>query len=201
MLTLYTVCTVVGGAFVILAAVAGIDGPDFDLDFETDLEFGARANRKADSLLSPQKRARKPFWWILTRFKFWTFGSCFFGLTGLLLSQFRPVLPANTILALSLLFGAVFGTAIAVILQHLQDNPADSMIRPDDLVGLLGTVEIPFDRESKGKVRVSIKGTNLDLVALTESSKSLNRGEQICIVGTENNKVWVVEREALKEYS
>jgi membrane protein implicated in regulation of membrane protease activity len=202
MLTLYTVCAVVGGAFVILAAVAGIDGPDFDLDFlDTDFEIRAHPQADTNSPLSRKKRARKPFWWIFTRFKFWTFGSCFFGLTGLLLSQLRQVLPSGVVIAFSLFFGVFFGTAIVVLLQRLHDNQANSIIRPDDLIGLLGTVEIPFDCNSRGKVRINVKGTNLDLIALTQSSTVLNRGEQICVVGTENNKVWVVEREALGKFS
>ncbi|MDY7013991.1 MAG: NfeD-like protein [Cyanobacteriota bacterium] len=200
MLTLYILCAMVGGAFVILAAVAGLDGPDFDLDFETDFELSAHPQVETADSIVPQKRARRPFWSLLTQFKFWTFGNCFFGLTGLCLSFLRPTLPGGAIVAISLLVGAFFGTAIVVLLQRLHDNQANSIIRPNDLIGLLGIVEIPFDRNSKGKVRVSIKGINLDLIAFTESSRALNRGEQICIVGTENNKVWVVEREALEKY-
>lgn len=201
MFALYTLCAIVGGAFVILAAVAGVDGPDFDLEFDTDIELTAPREEEAGDSIFRRKRPRKQFWLPVTSLKFWTFGSCFFGLTGLVLSRSQSSLSRGAIAAISLAVGIVCGTAIAVILRRLRQHQADSLIRPNDLLGLPGTVEIPFDRDSKGKIRVNVKGSSLDLVALTESDKVFNRGEQVYIVGFENNKVWVVERESLENYA
>jgi membrane protein implicated in regulation of membrane protease activity len=200
MLTLYTVCFIVGGTFVALAAFAGIDGPDFDLEFDTDLELTAPREEEPETWNWSRKRPRKQSGLPLTSLKFWTFGSCFFGLTGILLSLLQPALSRGAIAAIALAVGVGCGTAIAIALQRLSENQANSLIRSNDLIGLVGTVEIPFDRNSKGKIRINVKDTSLDLVALTESSQTFKKGEQVYIVGIENSKVWVVEKESLSNY-
>ena len=47
----------------------------------------------------------------------------------------------------------------------------DSLMRGEDVVGIYGTVEVPFDTNSKGKIRVEIKGSMVDLIALTDEMK------------------------------
>ncbi len=68
----------------------------------------------------------------------------------------------------------------------------DSLIKPEDVVGLYGTVEIPFNADSKGKIRVNIKGSMVDLIAITEESRELNTGERALIIQMKENKVLVV---------
>lgn len=192
---LYTLCALIGGAFVLLAAFGGIDGPDFDFDFDTDFDFPPH-QREEESFFDRPRR-RKLFWLPFFSLKFWTFGSCFFGLTGMVLSRIPSGLSTVAIAAISAIMGIILGTLVALVLQHLRRHQANSLIRPNDLIGLPGVVEIPVARDRRGKIRVSVKGSNLDLIALTESDRSFDRGEKVYIVGSENNKVWVVEPEIL----
>ncbi|MBD2580182.1 NfeD family protein [Oscillatoria sp. FACHB-1406] len=193
---LYTLCALIGGAFVLLAAVGGIDGPDFDFDFDTDLDFPPHS--PTEESLFDRPRPRKPFWLPFFSLKFWTFGVCFFGLTGIVLSRIPSNLSPVAIAAISAIMGIFLGTFVALVLQHLRRHQANSLIRPNDLIGLPGVVEIPVARDRKGKIRVSVKGSNLDLIALTESDRNFERGEKVYIVGSENHKVWVVEPEILE---
>jgi hypothetical protein len=73
----------------------------------------------------------------------------------------------------------------------------DSLIRPEDIVGLYGTVEIPFDAGSRGKVRVNLKGSMVDLFAVTDETRHFNPGDRVFIIQMKENKVWVVGEDSI----
>lgn len=114
-------------------------------------------------------------------------------------SRFYPLLPPLGVAALALAVGLSVGAAIAWIVRILPRRQADSLVRTQDLVGLVGTVEIPFDASCKGKIRVSVKGAVVDFPAFTtEESKGFVKGEPVLIMGVENNnKVWLVSETTL----
>ncbi|MGB3534629.1 MAG: NfeD-like protein [Microcoleaceae cyanobacterium] len=197
MLTLYIFCLVIGGVFVGLAAIAGLDGVDFDSDFDTDIQLRDQSNsinhhKKSSVLLSQFSKLGLPFLSI----RFWTFGGCFFGLTGVILSLLSPTLSPQTIAIIAIIMGGFCGTAIVWILRSLQRQQADSLVRSQDLLGLAGVVEIPFDCQSQGKIRIALKGSTVDFVALTTDKNTFNFGDKVFVVGRENNKVWVVSEQA-----
>ena len=196
MLTLYGFCFVIGGIFVALSALAGFDGVEFDHSFDTDIEIIDKDNNETKSTFSRQRRSNLWLPWL--SLKFWTFGSCFFGLTGIALSLLQPQLSALTVVILSLTIGIICGTSIVSVLHRLRHNQANSLVRLDDLVGLCGTVEIPFDNNTKGKIRLNVKGSQVDFVALTENTNSFNPGDKVVVVGMENNKLWVVAEDSLR---
>lgn len=104
----------------------------------------------------------------------------------------------NQILMLALISVAVgiFGGMLIVLLVSIfrKRQVINSLVSPQDLLGLPCTVEIPFDANSRGKVRLNIKGSNLELVARTEESREFTKGEKVFIIGMENNQVWVVSK-------
>lgn len=94
--------------------------------------------------------------------------------------------------------GICFGIVFVLVLQIKRRNiTINSSIRTGQLVGAIGTVQIPFDRNSKGKVRVGIKGSLVDFIALTNSPDKLKSGERVLIVDIQENKVWVVPEKYL----
>lgn len=198
MLTLYLFCLAIGGGFVILSAFAGLDGIDFDTHFEMDVELSEPA-KDTETLTS--RTNRKPpqlsFHFPFLTLRFWTFGSCFFGLTGLILTKLNPLLPWGVILAISLGIGVSFGTIIVGILTRLRRQQANSLILSEDLIGLWGTVEIPFDQNCKGKVRLYLKESMVDVVAITEDTHSFAKGDKVFVVGRSHNKVLVISEENL----
>ncbi|MBE9115974.1 NfeD family protein [Lusitaniella coriacea LEGE 07157] len=200
MLSLYGLFFIVGGTFVLFAAVAGLDGPDFELEFDPDIETLAPKNEEEETLSVRGKRPRRRLWLPFLSLRFWTFGSCFFGLTGILLTLFQGSIAEPIVLWLAIAVGLLFGTTITAILHNLRQNQANSLVNSNDLIGLPGIVEIPFDSNSKGKIRVSVRGSILDLIALTEDRQMFQPGEQVYIVGMENNKVWVVSQNTLGNY-
>ncbi len=193
MLTLYILCFVVGGIFVALAALAGLDGVDFDSDFDPDVEL----RDPSSSANTPVRhRSSPPFRLPLFNLRFWTFGGCFFGLTGILLSGLTPMLSPIWTAVLAMAVGLFSGTGMVWTLQLLRQQQADSLVRSEDLLGLIGVVELPFDRHSPGKIRIAVKGSTIDFVALTTDETPFNLGDQAVVVGRENNKVWVVSKQA-----
>lgn len=200
MFTLYVFCLAIGGGFVILSAFAGIDGVDFDTQFDPDIQLIEPAT-PSKTLIFQRNSAIRQRWLNLSLFslRFWTFGSCFFGLTGVLLSKLNPLLSPLLILGIALTIGIGFGTAIVKILKHLQNQQANSLIESQDLIGMWGTVEIPFDQTCKGKIRLNIKDSVVDVVAITEDNRTFVRGEQVFVVAMSQNKALVIAEESLNQ--
>ena len=193
MQSMYWLCFVLGGTFVTLSAISGLDGVEFDAESDTDIELRTPSShdhsKPSSQALSPNIRFAIS---VLTSFRFWTVGSGFFGLTGLLFSWLYPSLGGWGIFAIALLMGGLLGTAIASTLVALHIRQVDSLVRSTDLAGLMGVVELPFDAHSKGKIRVDVRGNLVDFIARTEEDTPLAQGDRVLIVGAENNRLWVV---------
>ncbi|VXD20392.1 NfeD family protein [Planktothrix paucivesiculata] len=198
MLTLYLFCLAIGGGFVILSVFAGLDGIDFDTHFEMDVELSEPAKDAETRTTRTHRKSPKPVFHLpFFSLRFWTFGSCFFGLTGFVLTKLNPFLPPPLIFAISLGIGVSFGTIIVGILGKLRRQQANSLILSEDLIGLSGTVEIPFDQNCKGKVRLYLKESMVDVVAITEDTQSFEKGDKVFVVGRSHNKVLVISEENL----
>lgn len=202
MLTIYRFCLLIGGIFVALSALAGLDGVDFDHHFDADIEItdNPALTQTGEKLPSRRWLRRQLLGLPVFSFKFWSFGSCFFGLTGIILSMLRPTMPQLIVGAISVAVGSFLGTAIVRVLRSLQRTQADSLVRPSDVVGLSGIVEIPFDSMTKGKVRVKVRGSMVDFVAFTTNCQSFIQGEKVFIVEMKGNKVWVVPEDSFSNY-
>ena len=183
---------------------AGADA-DFDADtdtnFETDVEFASRVTQ-SDGTLTSHRPSRRRLWLPFFSFRFWTFGSCFFGLTGLLLTSLQNLanvsLSTLEIAGLSAGVGLACGTLIAGVMRILQRRKANSLVRPNDLLGMPGMVTLPFSSTHKGKVEVNVKGHTIDLIAFTDDPREFSLGDRVFVVETKDNRVWVVSEELLK---
>lgn len=91
-------------------------------------------------------------------------------------------------------FVGIFGGVLIVGLISLQRRRqvVDSLVRSDNIIGCFGTVEIPLNHNSPGKVRVNLKGSLVDFVAFTDETQQLHQGDRVVVVGMKGNKVWVV---------
>ena len=214
MLTIYWFCFAMGGVFVLLAMLGGLDHFDFDHDLDhdfdhdadltiyldTDIEFADPGNDHQTVPNVPRRYLRRSRWgWlgVMKSLKFWTFGICFFGLTGLVLSNLSATLPAVIVAIASVIMGILCGGLVSGSLRALRHQQADSLVRSADLVGIAGTVEVPFNANSRGKVRLQIKGSILDVIAYTDEAREFQTGEQVLVVGIDQNRLWVVSAASL----
>lgn len=214
MFVIYLACFLIGGVFVALSVSGGFEGFDFDseVDFDSDAEVGGDADfddvdfgtnqektpKKSNPWLGKPKPKTK-LWLPFFSFKFWTFSICFFGLTGLALTWLEPDLGTVLTAVIAVAVGLIIGTTMAWLLRVLGGNYTNSFTRTDDLVGVVGKVEIPFDNNSRGKVQLSVKGSTIGFSAMTEQETEFQQGEEVLVVSCQDNRVWVVSADTLKE--
>lgn len=97
-----------------------------------------------------------------------------------------------TITVISITVGIFIGALIVWFIYFWRQREiVDSLMKPEDLIGLWGIVELPFDAQSKGKVRVEVKGSIVDLVALTDDQQEFLQGDRVLIIQMQGNRVWV----------
>ncbi|MEM8672962.1 MAG: NfeD-like protein [Cyanobacteria bacterium P01_G01_bin.67] len=97
-----------------------------------------------------------------------------------------------TITGISIAVGIFLGALIVWFIYFWRRREViDSLMKPEDLVGLCGIVELPFDRDCKGKVRVNVKGSMVDLIAVTDDVSGFKVGDHVLIIQMQDNKVWV----------
>ncbi|MGD1919496.1 MAG: NfeD family protein [Pleurocapsa sp.] len=102
-----------------------------------------------------------------------------------------------TIAGISIAIGVFIGALIVWFIYFWRRREViDSLMKPEDLVGLCGIVELPFDKNSKGKIRVDVKGSMVDLIALTDDSPGFQVGDRVLIIQMQNNKVWVTRHDS-----
>lgn len=106
--------------------------------------------------------------------------------------------PIVIIACISVAIGIVLGV-LAVWLIYIQRRRqvVDSLVRSNYVVGRSGSVEIPFNSQTQGKVRVNVKGSLVDFTAFTDESREFSRGDRVFIVGMKANKVWVVSEDSV----
>lgn len=103
------------------------------------------------------------------------------------------------IAAISITIGIFVGALIVWFIYFWRRRQVvDSLIKPEDVIGLYGTVEIPFDAESKGKIRVKIKGSMVDVMSITEESREFNPGDRVFVIQMRKNKALVVSEESIR---
>ncbi|ABB58530.1 NfeD family protein [Synechococcus elongatus] len=202
MISVYWFCFLFGGIFVALAAVGGLDhdfGHDFDSDFDHsfDAEAAVEPDVAADVDLPEPPSSGRRLWLPITSFKFWTFGLCFFGMTGLLLGWLNPNLPGSLQLGLAIAMGLLLGTGMAGLLRQLRNRQVDSLVRSTDLVGARGIVVLPFNAQSRGKVQLEVKNSVIELSACTDSPLDFQRGDEVVVLRSEGQRLWVIGRTEL----
>lgn len=97
------------------------------------------------------------------------------------------------IASVSVLIGLVCGGLIVFLLFAVRKKIlANSLTHTRTLVGHIGTVQMPFDHDTKGKVRVSVENSTKELIAFTDYPHTFNQGDQVVIVQIKDTRAWVV---------
>lgn len=100
---------------------------------------------------------------------------------------------------LAIAIGIICGLAIVLLLYiGRRKQVANSLVHSSQIVGLYGTVEIPFDSKSKGKVRININASLIEFIAFTDEPQQFSKGDRVFIVELKGNKVWVVAKDTLQ---
>ncbi len=198
-MVIYGLCFIVGGIFVLLAAIGGLDGVDIDTDFDLDVDTPIPADVDdidVGTQIDQTLTALRSRWWLpLLSLRFWTFFLCFFGLTGLLITLITPELAPWLTAFIALGMGFFCGWVAAAVLRALSRQPISSMVKPESLIGQVGQVEIPFDQASRGKVKLVLGDSTVSYFAITQEERAFAVGESVLVVGMEHGKLWVASAE------
>jgi membrane protein implicated in regulation of membrane protease activity len=206
MLPVYGLCFIVGGIFVLLSAIGGLDGVDIADDFDLDIhppdpgDGAAIDDIDGGTQIDQTLTGLRNRWWLpFLSLRFWTFALCFFGLTGLLIQLVQPNLAGWLGALIAVLMGLFCGLVAALVLRSLGRQSVSSLVRPEDLAGQIGTVEIPFDAQSRGKVYLNLSGSRVSFLAMTQEERDFQLGDSVLVVGLERDKLWVASAEGLRD--
>jgi hypothetical protein len=190
MLTAYLVCLALGGILVGLSALGGLgkdlDKPDLgehDLDahaIAADLAVAGPTRGEAD----PRRQRQRPRRWSpLGSPRFWTFGGCFFGLTGTALTHFTTW-GAPAVALASTGVGVSVGASAAWVMSRLR-TPVGSVATADALTGQLGTLVHPIAPGRTSKIRLEGPGhASRELLAvLAADSPPLPVDARVIVLG------------------
>ena len=200
-MAIYGLSFIVGGIFVLMAAIGGFDGVDIDTDFDLDVDTPVPADLDdidVGTQIDQTLTVLRSRWWLpLLSLRFWTFFLCFFGLTGLLITLVRPDLAPWLTALIAVGMGIFCGWVAAAVLRSLSRQPISSMVKPEALIGQVGQVEIPFDQASRGKVKLVLGDSTVSYFAITQEERAFAVGEAVLVVGMEHGKLWVASAEGV----
>jgi membrane protein implicated in regulation of membrane protease activity len=120
-------------------------------------------------------------WAPFSSLRFWVFLFTFGGGAGLALDA----LGSSTVVASvgALAVGWVSGALAVTVVRKLSATSESSHVHGSDLIGGNGTLVLPVGTDKPGKVRVDVKGRQVDFVAnLIEPGPELATGTQVMIV-------------------
>ncbi|HXH59916.1 MAG TPA: NfeD family protein [Fimbriimonadaceae bacterium] len=206
MLPIYIVLGVIGGGLMIVSAVTGLfhGGVDLDhspaleadhqIDFQHDVSTTEVTSHTIEVLHTLDGGVGfHDFWLAFVSMRFVIYFMGVFGVMGMLLTFFTGwVEPA--IFIWSAATALFIGYGGSFLYRMLGAEGVTSGVTASDYVGALGSVLVAPRNGALGKVRVTIKGDVLDLLALSEGEKGLEKGDEIVVVSLEGNKVLVAKR-------
>ena len=89
--------------------------------------------------------------------------------------------------------GVLMGSIAAYFVRFLTKTENTSSVGDHDFLGALAKVSVRIG-ELPGKIRTSVKGDIIDMVALGEHGETFEQGEEVMIVGMEGNDARVVRK-------
>ena len=163
MSTIFWVCALAGGGFILLQSLLGLMGADDDDGGHHD----GHALHAGDGLNLLSLRAIAA-------------GLTFFGLTGLATLEWG--LPRVVAVPLATVFGVGAAVGIAAVMRGMRRMESDGVVRVEGAVGHPATVylSIPGGRGAPGKVHLFLQGRTVEMKAV--SREPLPTGAQVVVV-------------------
>jgi hypothetical protein len=177
----------------ILLGASFLLGGDHDGDGDVDGHVDADASHDLDTHADAGHEAHGDlggFFGVLGSMRFWTFFAAFFGLTGVVLDGF-DLAGQWTAAGLSVGVGFVTGWVAVTLIRRLSAEDTGVAAGVADYVGKSGELLIGVRPDRIGKIRIELKGTTVDVLALTED-EAIAKGEQALILEMRNDKAIVV---------
>jgi membrane protein implicated in regulation of membrane protease activity len=125
--------------------------------------------------------------------RFWMFFLAFFGLTGLVLDGLDLVDSPTFALVAALGMGLLTGQGTVAVFRNLSHSETSTAASAADYIGRSGRVLVGFAAGDLGKIRLTLKGTTVDVLATTEEERGFASGEEALVIAM-NDTTAVVAR-------
>jgi len=124
----------------------------------------------------------------LASVRFWAFALLSFGLVGTMLLAFGFAGKLESAIIASIA-GLASGFVAQAVVRRLQGQGTSSVGSSKDVIGQVGRVIVPPSTETRGKVRVSVRGSFVDYVA--RSTETLEPDDAVVVEEFEGGEVVV----------
>ena len=179
MIYLYLFALVLGGVLLGASMLLGGHGDGHAPEAHAD---GPDANAGVESFLVA-----------FLSMRFWTFFLAFFGLTGVVLDGFGLVSSTWIAATLSVGMGLFAGGAAAWIMRRVRGDESNSAATSKDFVGKTGRVLVPVGPEQVGKVRLEIRGSTVDILAVSIEEATFDPKDEIIVIEVDGTRVKVAK--------
>lgn len=132
--------------------------------------------------------------------RFWMFFLAFFGLTGLTLDGLDLIESSPVALVISLAMGLVTGQVTVAVFRSLSASETSTAASAHDYVGKSGRVLVSFGPGSLGKLRLTLKGTTVDVLATSDDERPFASGDEAMVIQM-NDTTAMVARVAVRDHS
>ncbi|MBI3724952.1 hypothetical protein HY251_13500 [bacterium] len=175
MLVIYETALAVGGVLLLASLVMGHHGVDHGGGISADHSMDAGHG-------DAHGGGAGPFFLFLSM-RFWTFAADFFGLTGVLFTKLNLAGDdTRVVLAIAAAIGLGCGVFAAWILARLRNQVVNSLPTEMSYVGLTAEVLLEVTPEEPGRIRLSSRGSLIDLPARCDGGERLPKGSQALVV-------------------
>lgn len=169
MFPIYATALAVGGTLLLASVLLGHHGADHPHDFHIGHGHDGDASPEVGLLAS------------FLSLRFWTFAFAFFGLTGVIFERVVPLQNGQAVLAIAAVTGVVVGFVAATIVNKLRAETVTSTPSEIGYVGLEGEVLLDVSPQEPGRIRISARGSLIDLPARTDGP-SFPKGARALVV-------------------
>lgn len=166
----YVFALVAGG--ILLGASVVLGGGDHTADAHGDVHGDAEGDHAASAIDALT---------MLVSLRFWTFFLAFFGLTGVVLTLFELAPAWVTGLAAAGMGGAA-GVGASLVIRKLSGRESNSAAGAADFVGKTATVMVPVGPGQLGRVRLTLKGSTVDVLASTDDAATFAVQDEVLVV-------------------
>jgi hypothetical protein len=187
MMTAFVVCALFGGILLLL----GMLGHGHDADVH-DLHLGSGGDTDISHDFGHGFMSSLPFFSL----RFWAYGLTAFGIIGIVLRLMGGLAP-GVVTALAIVSGLIAGWGVVATLRLLDRSSVNSSATVMDLIGMEAQVVVAIRGTNPGRIRLSVKGEVLDLMAISEAIQDLEPGTSVIVAAIENDRARVMPRAAL----
>ncbi len=114
--------------------------------------------------------------------RFWTFFLAFFGLTGVVLDGFGLISSTTVAAVVSIGMGLGAGYGSVWLMRVLRADDSNSAVAAAEYVGRSARVLVAFGPGQVGKIRLEVKGSTIDLLAVGIEDKSFAVKDEVLVV-------------------